>query len=323
MIKNLFLKPNDKVGLVCTGSTCLQPDHPYITQDFLFNQYRLNAIFKNDTTQTLSPEERAHIFLDYLWDSDIKLIAGIRGGEGTADIIPYVHSYSEKIKLLPPKFILGYSDITALLLYFSKYYHWPVIHGSTPLQFALNKVDKITEESTMNILFGNIDKKNSILLTPLNDLAKHHEIIQAEMTGGCLSLIDISIKDIWEIETDNKILFFEDVNEKAHKIIRSLKYFSRIGLFKSVKAIIFGDFNSEPIGCETSEQEQNKQNIIKVLKEFASNQRFPVLQTNDFGHGKTNLPFIYSSLYQLELGEKSIELRNNQMSANQLHHLTK
>lgn len=305
MSPTIFLKPNDKVSFVCTGSICLQADHPHITQHFLQERYSLNSIFKHDTIQAISPLERADIFLEYLFNPDIKLIAAIRGGEGTADILPFIHQHYEKIKLLPPKFILGFSDFTALLVYFAKHYQWPVIHGPSPLQFALNKVDKQSEEKTMNLLFGH-SEKHEMILTPLNDAANVSKIIQAELTGGCLSLIDISIKDIWEIEAQDKILFFEDVGEKAHKIIRSLKYFSRIGLFNAVKAIIFGDFNSEPIGCEISQQENNRVNIMKILKSFAANQDFPVLQTTDFGHGKVNLPLVYSSPYYLKLGEKPI-----------------
>jgi muramoyltetrapeptide carboxypeptidase len=302
MLTNMSLKSDDKIGLVCTGSVCIKPEHPQIAQDFLKQHYQLQATFKNDTTQVLSAEERAAIFLEYLFNPEIKLIAAIRGGEGTADILPYVHQHYERIKSLPPKFILGFSDITALLIYFAKYYHWPVIHGSSPLQFALEKVTKKSEQQTMNLLFGNSQTQELTALTPLNVAARAHQIIDAELTGGCLSLIDISIKDIWEIDTTNKILFLEDIAEKAHKIIRSLKYFSRIGLFDSVKAIIFGDFNCEPIGCEKAEQERNHQAILKVLANFATQYDFPILQTNDFGHGKINLPLVYSSPYRLQLG---------------------
>ena len=76
----------------------------------------------------------------------------------------------------------------------------------------------------------------------MNEQAKENKIIEAELTGGNLSVIHISIKDVWEIDTANKIIFLKDCGEKAHKIIRTLKYFSRIGLFYAVKAVIFGDF---------------------------------------------------------------------------------
>lgn len=306
MLANTPLQSDDKVGLVCTGSICLQPDHPQKTVDFLREYYQLHATFKKDTTIPLPPAERAEIFLDYLFNPDIKLIAAIRGGEGTADILPYVHKHYEKIKSLKPKFILGFSDITALLVYFAKHYHWPVIHGSSPLQFALGKVNKTSQQLTMDLLFGNHKNQGLTTLKPLNELASTSQIVEGELMGGCLSLIDISIKDIWEIETHNKIVFFEDVSEKAHKIIRSLKYLSRIGLFQSVKAVIFGDFNCEPIGCNEAEQRRNHLEITKVLESFAKHHHFPVLQTNDFGHGKINLPLMYSSLYRLELGDQPI-----------------
>jgi muramoyltetrapeptide carboxypeptidase len=157
----------------------------------------------------------------------------------------------------------------------------------------------------MNLLFGHTQEQGLKALRPLNDLARTAQVIEAELTGGCLSLIDISIKDIWEIDTTNRMIFLEDVSEKAHKIIRSLKYFSRIGLFQSVKAVIFGDFNCEPIGYNKADQEHNHQEISNVLENFALHHPFPVLQTNDFGHGKINLPLVYSSLYQLQLGVQS------------------
>lgn len=302
MLTNTPLKSDDKVGLVCTGSICLQQDHPQITQTFLKNHYQLHATYKNDTTQPLPPAERAAIFLEYLFDPDIKLITAIRGGEGTADILPYLHQQYEKIKSLPPKFILGFSDITALLVYFAKHYQWPVIHGSSPLQFACERVNKKSEQLTMDLLFGKKHEHVLETLIPLNHFARVDQTIEGELTGGCLSLIDISIKDIWEIDTKNKIIFFEDVSEKAHKIIRTLKYFSRLGLFQSAKAVIFGDFNCEPIGCDKAEQERNQHEISKVLTQFANHHHLPVLQTDEFGHGQVNLPLVYSSLYHLQLG---------------------
>jgi muramoyltetrapeptide carboxypeptidase LdcA involved in peptidoglycan recycling len=106
MLATIPLQYGDQVGLVCTGNICLQPDHPHLTVDFLRKHYHLNAIFKNDTTEPLPPIERAAILLEYLFNPDIKLIAAIRGGEGTADILPYLHQHYEQIKSLVPKFIL-------------------------------------------------------------------------------------------------------------------------------------------------------------------------------------------------------------------------
>jgi muramoyltetrapeptide carboxypeptidase LdcA involved in peptidoglycan recycling len=85
-------------------------------------------------------------------------------------------------------------------------------------------------------------------------------------------------------------------------IIRTLKYFSRIGLFSKAKAIVFGDFTCWPIGCDKTQQENNRQSILNILSSFANHHDLPVLYTTNFGHGKTNFPLVYSSQYRLQLG---------------------
>lgn len=304
----LALKPGDHIALTCPGSIAYHPEHPAMTAAFLKEHYQLEAHYAAETTTSLSPKQRAEIFLNYLFDPKIKLITILRGGEGAADILPYIHEHYEKIKNLPPKILLGLSDFTAILVYFDKYYHWPNIHGSSPIKSALNLVDQLTSTYTMDLLFGKFHTPILPQLTPLNTAAKANKLLEAPLSGGNLSVIDISIKDIWEIDTANKIIFFEDINEKAHKIIRTLKYFSRIGLFNEIQAIILGDFTAGPIGCNTEEQLHNAKTIIKTLNNFAKHHDFPVLYSPDFGHGQRNLPLLYATKYQLQLGEEP-ELR--------------
>lgn len=299
------LKPNDKIALTCPGSVCLSAEHPVLAKQYMQAHYQLDAIFNRETTQKTTAKERADILLSYLIDEDIKLIAALRGGEGSADLIPYLHKQQALIKQLKPKPLLGLSDITALLIYFYQHYQWPVIHGPSPSQFALNRVDKQTEILTMDLLFGKPQVVSLDLLTPLNAQASETQTIEAYVTGGNLSLINISIGDIWEIDTCDKIVFIEDVNEKSHEIIRALKYFSRIGLFDKVKAVILGDFNSDPIGCTEDIQKINHQNISNTLYSFAAHHDFPVLHTKQIGHGKTNLPLLYNAQYRLHLGNQS------------------
>ncbi|MBS0290046.1 MAG: LD-carboxypeptidase [Proteobacteria bacterium] len=300
-----YLQENDQVALICPGSICTDPGHPALTQDYLKTHYQLNAIFDDHVIQGMHPSKRAQIFINYLFDKNIKLIGALRGGEGCADILPYIHQHYEEIKTLAPKILLGHSDFTALLVYFEKYYHWPVIHGPSVRQFAQRLLDMNSEKMTMDLLFGRNLEITLDNLKPLNKAALSDTVIQAKITGGNLSVLNISIKDLWEFNPNNKILFFEDCDEKAHKIIRTLKYFSRIGMFNTAKAVIFGDFTCWPIGCNKEEHETNRQAIIKTLSSFAAHHDLPVLYTSQFGHGTTNLPLIYSKMYKLRLGEKA------------------
>src|SRR5690242_15124601 len=97
------LKSNDHVALACPGSICTDPGHPQMTKDYLQEHYQLIASYPEDINQRLSALRRAQIFLSYLFDDNIKMIGALRGGEGTADILPYVHEHQDKIKSLKPK----------------------------------------------------------------------------------------------------------------------------------------------------------------------------------------------------------------------------
>jgi muramoyltetrapeptide carboxypeptidase len=60
------------------------------------------------------------------------------------------------------------------------------------------------------------------------------------ITGGCLSVVVTSLGTPWEIETEGKILFLEDVNERPYRIDRMLRHLLLAGKFRGVRAIVFG-----------------------------------------------------------------------------------
>ena len=75
----------------------------------------------------------------------------------------------------------------------------------------------------------------------------------------------------------NKIVFFEDVNEKAYKIDRMLTQLSQSGILSNIKACIFADFIHKNI--------KEKIIINKVLIKFAKEQNFFVANGLKTGHG--------------------------------------
>ena len=54
----------------------------------------------------------------------------------------------------------------------------------------------------------------------------------ASITGGCLSVVVTSLGTPWEIESEGKILFLEDVNEKPFRIDRMLMHLLLAGKFQ-------------------------------------------------------------------------------------------
>jgi len=291
------------IALVCMGSRCQNAQLPAKTKTYMENHYPCRVYYNYHTYQFTTPQERANILLNYLQDDEIDLIWALRGGEGSADIIPYLHNRKELLTTLAKKSIIGYSDFTAVLLYFSQYYNWSCIHGPSPLQFVKNMLDEETEKNIIQWQQGLLQTSVLTRLQPMNKIAHEviqgNQVIEGELTGGCLSLLDISINDIWEINTDGKIVFIEDVNEKAHKIHRTLKYLQRLDKFKDIKALVYGDFLCNAIGCDEESQKQNADYLWQTMQDFAKTLSCPVYHTIEFGHGRKNCLLPYNKLAKL------------------------
>lgn len=272
-----------KIALVCPSSPCYEADHPPITQQYLKEKYNIDSVYNEETFTNMSAQDRAAIFLNYLQDPTIDFIWQLRGGEGSADLIPYFERHRLTLMQIQKKPMMGFSDFTALLIYFSQEYEWPVFHGPGALRIALNALDADSEKAAIEVVFGGKPSTTLEHWTPLNNHAQSSQRIEAKMIGGTLSLLNISIKDIWEINCANKIVMIEEINEKPHVVMRTLKYLKRIGCFEHPKAIVFGDV----IGDQ-------QDSINRGLEWFASQCEFPVFKTNDFGHGSRNMPFSFN-----------------------------
>lgn len=288
-----ILHRGDKVALVCTGSSIKSRTDGELTKNYYLQNHGLDVIYGVDLLQGTSPLHRAEILMEYLLDDDVRLIHAMRGGEGSADLLPFIHQHHDKLASLAPKFLLGFSDVTPLLNYFSHYYQWPCIHGMGALQMLQQTIDESSIHNTLALLLGQQSQHRITNLQPLNDVAKAGVNCTATLCGGNLSLATISVQDIWDIQTENRILFLEDIGEPGYKTGRSLKYLQRIGKLDGVKAVILGDFAHNEL-TDTEKKQAYEAHLDKTLQRFADSCDRPVFKSNQFGHGHHNQPLFLS-----------------------------
>ncbi len=293
----MHLQAGNKVAAMCLGSVLPDAGDAALVRQYFADHYQLEMILDEHIYQWQPARRRAELLLDYLQHDDVAMIWALRGGEGSADLIPYLEQAQTKLQLLPQKILAGFSDITALLVYFAQQYGWSTIHGPGAVQMAKETITQQTKRTMMDLLFGKIQQLTFTELQAYNESAKNPHNLAGQVTGGNLSLLNISIQDSWEVEFANKIIMIEDVNEKAHALVRTLKYFQRIGKFNNCQALILGDF--------LGDQQQDAAAITRVLQFFAENCEFPVFKTDQFGHGKVNLPFVFNKKAQLHCGDRA------------------
>jgi muramoyltetrapeptide carboxypeptidase len=208
----------------------------------------------------------------------------INGGYGSAKLIPFLENVA---KPNVEKIFIGYSDITALHLFFFQKWGWKTIHG--PCLGELFKKDK--DINNFLNLFDCLLRKDFTnrkfvkCIKPLNLAAEKFkdQIDGYKFIGGNLALIQTSLGTNWKIDIKNKVLFLEDIGEAGYKVDRMLNHISSVLNIRTAKAIIFGEFiNSDEF-------------IDFTINNFANlNSSIPIYKTGKLGHGKYNLPVIYN-----------------------------
>lgn len=265
-------------------------------------EYGFECLYDRDTYEVLTAEERAEIFLNYLLDDQVEMIWACRGGEGSADIIPLLESHKSAIRKAKPKWLVGFSDITALLFYFYQTYHWPVMHGPNAHGFV-NLVNAASKTHMMNYLLG---QRDPVVLSDVKCLSLITNdapvCIEAPLVAANLTLLTLCVQDLWHANLDGKILVIEEVNEKPYAVSRSLKYLSRTGLLSGVQALLFGDFS---MGGDADPYA-----FIPVFKQFAQQQTFPVFFAPYFGHRQENRPLVFGQqgLFQYSHNDRHWQL---------------
>jgi muramoyltetrapeptide carboxypeptidase len=172
-------------------------------------------------------------------DKSIQAIFCNRGGTGTAHILPYIDFSVIKEN---PKIFVGYSDITTLQIAILNEtglvtFYGPMVStdfGKGISQYTLDNFLAVLTEKKEKLGLKNPPDKE--ILTICKGRA------EGPLTGGCLSIVAATLGTKHEFDTKGKILFFEDIDEKPHRIDRYLTQLILSGKLQEAHGIIFGTF---------------------------------------------------------------------------------
>jgi len=233
-----------------------------------------------------SDEVRFQYLKDALFDNTNRVVWTLRGGYGAAKLIPALEKLTIPAR---DKFFIGYSDITALHIFFTQTWGWKTIHGSGIVEILKSDKKRANFTKIAEIISGKVKQATVDQLFPINAAARSIHTVDGKLTGGNMTVLQTGIGTTWQVKTEGKILFLEDTQIKPYQLDRTLLHFKQVGLLKNVKAILFGH-------CGTDNKD-----IITTLNQFASILSIPVFKTNRFGHGSTNDPIIYNTISQIVL----------------------
>ena len=223
---------------------------------------------------------RAAALMEIWQRDDVDAILCSRGGYGSNYLLPLLDF--DALRLMPKAFV-GYSDNTCLLLALERAglvaFHGPMVASD----FACGRAD---EPGFRAALGGQALDLSFSAGSEIETLVAGEA--RGTITGGCLSVVMTSLGTPWEIETEGKILFLEDVNERPYRIDRMLRHLLLAGKFSGVGGIIFGKM----LGCapDSPQEEALAQMLLRVLGGL----RVPMVLGFPSGHvekGNITLPF--------------------------------
>lgn len=205
---------------------------------------------------------------------EVDAILCARGGSGTARTLFYLHP--ERVQKFP-KIVVGCSDITTLLLYLSESFNWTTFHGPMVAAQFGKSPSRALEENFLAVLGG---EQVEMRFSGVQSLRRGDA--EGIITGGCLTLICTTIGTPYEIDTEGKIFFIEDVDEAPYRIDRMLTYLKTVKKFEKVRGVVFGQMPR----CQPEV-------LPELILEILSGYDFPVLFGFPSGHGDATatLPF--------------------------------
>jgi muramoyltetrapeptide carboxypeptidase len=244
-------------------------------------------------------DARAQALMDAFADRNIDAVFCARGGYGALRILEKLDF--NKIKK-NPKPLLGYSDITVLLLSIYKKTGLVAFHGPMPdIDFGA-RPRRYTRDYLFKALFTK-DKIGNVMIP------KDYKIIKISpgsasgvIVGGNLSLMAKLVGSDYLPSFRNKIVFFEDIGENAERVDGYLAQLFMSTDFGKANGFIIGEFSDD----KYRDKKRKNWTVLQVIKDYFGKIGKPVIFGFPCGHGVEKITIPIGTRVLLDADEKLV-----------------
>jgi len=222
---------------------------------------------------------------------EAKAIYCARGGFGITHLLDSLDWTNFKEK---PKWVIGFSDITALL-------HATFENGFSSLHASvLQGLPKLSEDYQKDLI-----NKLSGYVKALQAKSSFHKSGSAtgQLIGGNLSLLVHQIGSRTELDYSGKILFIEEVAEPLYHIDRMMLQLRRADKLMDLAGLAVGQFTNL-----SEDKTIYGQTVEEIILAHCADYDFPIGFNFPFGHGFTNVPIVHGIIARLKVVSNTAEL---------------
>jgi muramoyltetrapeptide carboxypeptidase len=246
MLKPRALKPGSRLAVVAPASSFKREEFDAGVAEIArlgFVPVYDDSVFAKGVPPYVagSPELRAKAIRGALTDPSIDGIIGVRGGYGSAQVLPWLEVDEVRRACKP---LIGYSDLTALLSFLTIQCGVVAFHGPM-LDECLSRGEARYDRAS----FLNAVCRPS----PVGELAPAGlEVIRAGeakgmLLGGTVTQLLAMMGTKWPFHPPQGfVLFFEEVGERPYRLDRMLLQLRQTGILARAAAIVIGELK----GCD-------------------------------------------------------------------------
>jgi len=269
------LRPGGTLGLAAPGGP-VDPERVAAGEALLrkagFRTWRRDDLTAQRGYLAGDDERRAEELMQLVSDPEIDGIVCARGGYGCDRILQRLDAAAVRAAAKP---LVGYSDVTALLLWQQRCAGLAGFHG--PMLEHGGELDEVALEALLAQLTGQV-----ALPVVLSGDGRGGGRSEGRLVGGSLSLVSASLGTPWEIETEGAILLLEEVNEQPYRVDRMLQQLRAAGKLAAAAGIGFGDLS-------TCVGDRYGASVGQVIEELVGALELPCAMGLPFGHTRANV----------------------------------
>ncbi len=302
IIKPKRIKEKSKIGIIAPASFITEEDFETIKKNL--ESFSLIAIpsknlFKKFGYLAGNDLERIEDIHEMFSRNDIDGILCARGGYGTPRLLRLI---DYELIRKNPKVIIGYSDITALLVAIYSKTGLITFHGAV----GISNFNDFTKKYFVDVLMLGKDYVEMISEPELRGdnyssiegiLKISSGAAEGQLIGGNLSLLVNLIGTEFDFNLNDKILFIEEVGEEPYRVDRMLTQLINSRKLDKCKAVVMGTFSN----CEVKKINPSFSESLtlrEVLIDRFGSLGIPVIYGLSFGHikNKFTLPIGVSAM---------------------------
>jgi muramoyltetrapeptide carboxypeptidase len=274
------LAPGDLIAVVAPSSP-FPRDELWRGLAWLRTRYRLRivaGVLARDGYLAGSDARRAAELSGALLDPEVKAVAAVRGGYGAMRIIESL-PWQELARR--PKWIVGFSDVTAL--------HAMAWRAGVASVHAPNVtgLGRAVTAATRAGWLASLERPSSVRAWHGLRVV-HAGEARGPIVGGNLSIACAMAVAGRLVVPPGAVLAFEDVTESPYRVDRMLTSLRLGGHFHHASALVFGGFDQCGAGADG-------RTVDEVIEERTFGLGVPVLAGAPFGHGARNDAFVLGS----------------------------